>query len=128
MDASGTTDVANSSIPPNIIMFLSTEDVISGDGYSTDLTRNLIKEVKDSVANEPKKEVPPVNLASDNKKVFVVHGHDNAAKSEMARFFERRIWGQSCCTSKQAQAERLLKKLRQIVTLDMQLSCTHRVT
>ena len=28
-------------------------------------------------------------IASDNKKVFVVHGHDNAAKSEMARFLEK---------------------------------------
>lgn len=88
-DASGTADAANSNIPPNVIVFLATEDVISGDGYTTDLTRNLIKEVKDSVDNESKKEAPPVNLASDNKKVFVVHGHDNAAKSEMARFLEK---------------------------------------
>lgn len=88
-DASETVDAANNNIPANVIMFLSTEDVISGDGYTTDLTRSLIKEVRDSVANESKREAPPVKLASDNKKVFVVHGHDDAAKSEMARFLEK---------------------------------------
>ncbi|HEX5678383.1 MAG TPA: hypothetical protein VFX91_10465, partial [Alcanivorax sp.] len=70
-DASGTVDFANSNIPPNFIVFLSIDDVISGDGYTTDLTRSLIKEVSGSVSKESKKEAPPVKLASDNKKVFV---------------------------------------------------------
>ncbi|MGM0564949.1 MAG: TIR domain-containing protein [Pseudomonadota bacterium] len=88
-DSSKTVDSANNNIPPNVIIFLSTEDVISSDGYTTDLTRNLIKEVRDSVSKESKREAPPVKLASDNKKVFVVHGHDDAAKSEIARFLEK---------------------------------------
>lgn len=88
-EASKTVDTANKNIPPNFIVFLSTDKVISGDGYTTDLTRSLIKEVRESISNESKKEAPPVEIASDNKKVFVVHGHDDAAKSEMARFLEK---------------------------------------
>ncbi|EJW0761683.1 nucleotide-binding protein, partial [Escherichia coli] len=70
-------------------MFITTEDVISGDGYTTDITRELIKEVTEKIETTSGKEVAPLSIHADNKKVFVVHGQDNAIKSEMARFLDK---------------------------------------
>lgn len=83
------TRIANDNVPDNFIIFLSAEDVISGDSYVEDITRDLLKEIKDEVSQSSKKEAKPLNLNNDNKKIFVVHGHDNSSKSEMARFLER---------------------------------------
>ncbi|EMY3600756.1 TPA: nucleotide-binding protein [Klebsiella aerogenes] len=70
-------------------MFITAEDVISGDGYTTDITRELIKEVTEKSETTSGKEVSPLSIHADNKKVFVVHGQDNAIKSEMARFLDK---------------------------------------
>lgn len=80
---------ANNNIPDNVFMFITTEDVISGDGYTTDITRELIKEVTEKIETTSGKEVAPLSIHADNKKVFVVHGQDNAIKSEMARFLDK---------------------------------------
>lgn len=80
---------ANNNIPDNVFMFITAEDVISGDGYTTDITRELIKEVTEKSETTSGKEVPPLSIHADNKKVFVVHGQDNAIKSEMARFLDK---------------------------------------
>lgn len=81
--------IANNNIPDNVFMFITTEDVISGDGYTTDITRELIKEVTEKIETTSGKEVAPLSIHADNKKVFVVHGQDNAIKSEMARFLDK---------------------------------------
>ncbi|MBK0124533.1 nucleotide-binding protein [Pantoea sp. S61] len=88
-NSSELTKAANDNIPDNVIMFITTENVIAGDGYVQDITRELSKEIKDEVAHDSKKEAAPLNLNSNNKKVFVVHGHDSSAKFEMARFLEK---------------------------------------
>ncbi|MCW4853835.1 MULTISPECIES: TIR domain-containing protein [Enterobacteriaceae] len=80
---------ANNNIPDNVFMFITAEDVISGDGYTTDITRELIKEVTEKSETTSGKEVSPLSIHADNKKVFVVHGQDNAIKSEMARFLDK---------------------------------------
>ncbi|ENM3757312.1 nucleotide-binding protein [Vibrio cholerae] len=88
-NSSETVSLANDNVPAGFIVILTRESVISGDGYTTDLTRELIREVKDSVTKSSKKEAKPADIAVKNNKVFVVHGHDNAAKSEMARFLDK---------------------------------------
>ena len=80
---------ANNNIPDNVFMFITTEDVISGDGYTTDITRELIKGVTEKIETTSGEEVAPLSIHADNKKVFVVHGQDNAIKSEMARFLDK---------------------------------------
>ncbi len=127
-DASKTVDAANNNISPNVIVFLSIENVISGDGYTTDLTRSLIKEVRESISDESKKEAPPVKLASDNKKVLLFMVTMTQLNQKWLVFSKRLDWNQLCYTRKQVQAERLLKKSRQIVMLDMRLFCTRLVT
>ncbi|QXO71770.1 TIR domain-containing protein [Morganella morganii] len=82
------TRIANDNVPDNFFVFITTENVILGDGYTDDITRDLVKELKDNIESSSKKEATPLNL-NNNKKIFVVHGHDHFAKSEMARFLDK---------------------------------------
>lgn len=42
--------IANDNVPANVFIFISTEDVISEDGYVEDVTRGLIREIKEEIA------------------------------------------------------------------------------
>lgn len=81
--------IANDNVPANVFIFISTEDVISEDGYVEDVTRGLIREIKEEIAQSSKKQPSQLSLVGNNKKIFVVHGHDNSAKLEMARFLDK---------------------------------------
>jgi hypothetical protein len=50
--------------------------------------RDFIDYVK-GVTGENEPTVPPIQAASTARKIFIVHGHDDAAKESMARFLER---------------------------------------
>lgn len=76
---------ANNDIPAGVITFITTENVISGNEYTEDITRKLIKEngeINKETIENPKK-------SFKNNKIFIVHGHDNSIKNEMARFIEK---------------------------------------
>jgi len=85
---------ANDNMSPGIIMYISPEDIVEDDKYTTDITKEVFKESNKKIkAGElPKKEnnkslKKPVEL--DKSKVFIVHGHDDLAKTEVARFIEK---------------------------------------
>ena len=69
------------------------EDIIEDKKYTTDITESILKECKSqlqgitskSEALAPNKPKVPM----DKSKVFIVHGHDNAAKEAAARFVEK---------------------------------------
>lgn len=77
---------------PNIFLPIPREGIIKRSDYTKDITRNILKECKSQLQeitlksealtpNKPK-------TSMDKSKVFIVHGHDNAAKSDAARFVE----------------------------------------
>lgn len=76
----------NDTMPPGLIMYVSPKDIVLGDKYTTDSTKELLLEAKD------KKKQQLVGEGSknmiDKTKVFIVHGRDNEAKLEVARFVE----------------------------------------
>ncbi|GAB1347323.1 TIR domain-containing protein [Cloacibacterium normanense] len=83
-------DHANDSLAPGIIFYISQQDVIEDDKYTNDITKELFKEVQSKIKNEPpKKESIKRNIKTDKKDVFIVHGHDDLAKTEVARFVEK---------------------------------------
>jgi len=61
------------------------QDVVTYDEYSKDITKNIFKSAS---KNLTKKDNNTSNK-HDNNKVFIVHGHDNEAKFEIARFVEK---------------------------------------
>ncbi|MDK2375504.1 nucleotide-binding protein [Serratia fonticola] len=89
MSSAELTTKANNEIPDGFITYITSENVISGDGYTTDITRDLIREVTEKNSISSRETAVPLSLNADNKKVFVVHGQDNAIKSEMARFLDK---------------------------------------
>ncbi|WP_277085864.1 nucleotide-binding protein [Porphyromonas catoniae] len=75
-------------------IYFSREDIVSDeDKYTTDITRRILKECQSLLkGTTSKSEAPTVNKPKtpmDKSKVFIVHGHDNAAKEAVARFVEK---------------------------------------
>lgn len=84
---------ANDNMSPGIVMFVSRKDVVSYDRYTKDITKKTFTNAQkkiDSGALPVKPEVTENNVKNiDKTKVFIVHGHDNLAKTETARFIEQ---------------------------------------
>lgn len=78
----------NDTMPSGIIMYVSPEDILGYDNYTTDVTKKLLDEAKKILASG-RSEDKDKGVKLDKRKVFIVHGHDNEAKIEVARFVER---------------------------------------
>lgn len=80
-------DYENDKMPPNFLIFVSSEDILGYSKYTTDVTKELFDEVKKIQVSSlgDKKEVK----IEKNNKVFIVHGRDDAPKQEIARFIEK---------------------------------------
>ena len=78
----------NDHMPEGLIMYVAPEDILRYDNYITDVTKSLLAEAKEIIAN-PKTTDISKNVPLDKSKVFIVHGHDNEAKLEIARFIQQ---------------------------------------
>lgn len=84
------TKEANNEIPKNILVFLTREDIF--EHRTKDVTKSFISRASSII----QKESANITISKDNavkptklSKVFIVHGHDNLAKTEVARFIEK---------------------------------------
>lgn len=81
----------NDNMSPGIIMFVSREDIVSYDKLTTDITKQIFSSAQEKIDSNQvsnKQETVPVP-SYDVTKVFIVHGHDDLAKTEAARFIEK---------------------------------------
>ena len=78
----------NDHMPEGLIMYVAPEDILRYDKYITDVTKSLLAEAKEIIANPKTTEISK-SEPLDKSKVFIVHGHDNEAKLEIARFIEQ---------------------------------------
>ncbi len=77
----------NDHMSAGIIMFVTKEDVVEYDKHAKDVTKELFQKAKEKMSM-PKNQ--NTNLKpTDFSKVFVVHGQDELAKIELARFIEQ---------------------------------------
>lgn len=72
-------------------VFLSQEDMLDYDNYMTDITKDTFSDVKNELtlkktSPQTKKEF---SNELDNTKIFIVHGQDETAKLDLARFIEK---------------------------------------
>lgn len=84
-------DHAN-NLSPNIIMPIFLEDIVLDDTYTKDITKDIFKEcqaVLDGQEGTHSKLTNGVEKRMDKSKIFIVHGHDTAAKAEAARLVEK---------------------------------------
>lgn len=78
----------NDSMPTGLIMYVSPEDIFGYDRYTTDITKQILIEAQKNTTNKIRKK-PLEKIVQDKTKVFIVHGRDNGAKQETARFIEK---------------------------------------
>lgn len=78
----------NDNMAEGIIMYISPSDIISYDHHAEDITTSVFEQVKSQLSNVNYKS-PVKDESIDFSKVFIVHGHDDLAKTEAARFIER---------------------------------------
>lgn len=67
------------------VWIVNRNDVVTYEKYAKEITKKVFSESKSQKHN--KEEI--VTNSLDQNKVFIVHGHDNEAKLEIARFIEK---------------------------------------
>lgn len=76
-----------------ISMIVLPQGIVKDGKYTTDITRRILKECRSQIQEAtPKSNALTPNKHSytmDKSKVFIVHGHDDAAKQAVARFVEK---------------------------------------
>jgi len=83
----------NNNMSPGIIMYISPEDTVDYDQHMTDITKQIFTSVKEKIA-KGKTDLKSTSSKmtkskTDNTKVFIVHGQDETAKLDVARFIEK---------------------------------------
>jgi predicted nucleotide-binding protein len=82
---------ANDNMSPGIIMIVSREDIVRYDQQATDITKQVFSSAEEKIGSNQVLEKPELvpEDSYDLSKVFIVHGHDDLAKTEAARFIEK---------------------------------------
>ena len=70
---------------PMLRMHFFPEHIVGNNKYTVDITKCVFEECKGSHQKDASK--PKISM--DKSKVFIVHGHDDAAKEAVARFVEK---------------------------------------
>ena len=76
-------------------MYVSQTDILEYDQHVSDVTKTVFENCKKllnqegSEARESQNKSPNKKDSIDKSKVFIVHGHDELAKTEIARFIEK---------------------------------------
>ncbi|HEM8281302.1 TPA: TIR domain-containing protein [Providencia stuartii] len=82
-------DDLNSRRSRNVLIVYSKANVVRSDRNLENVTKELVKSKQKTLKNKVIETTTSKAKITDNQKVFVVHGQDNAAKQEMARFLEK---------------------------------------
>ena len=79
-------------LSPNIIMVFLPQDIVESSDYTRDITKRILKECESQIqeATTKPEATTPNNpkVPMDKSKVFIVHGHDEVARLEVANFIK----------------------------------------
>lgn len=81
--------LVNQNTPPNIIVYYSKEDILPEENYVFDITKEVVKSVQSAIKNAEssiEKEQKKHLINKQSREVFVVHGHDEAARESVEAF------------------------------------------
>lgn len=79
-------DIAQRKVSPGVLFVYTVLGVLEGDRYVDDITKEVLKSTGGILRNETPESHGP---KPKNDKVFIVHGRDELAKAEVARFVEK---------------------------------------
>ncbi|WP_062197414.1 TIR domain-containing protein [Massilibacterium senegalense] len=82
-------DRKQANLAQGLVWVVTKEQVFNSEDYTRDITAEIIKEANSKVKNVPILSIDSAPEKLDTKKVFIVHGHDEAVKLSVARFLER---------------------------------------
>jgi predicted nucleotide-binding protein len=80
------TDIAQRSVNPGVFFVYTQIIIVNGDKYVKDITKDVLKSVGDILKSDTQ---APHPKQIEKNQVFIVHGRDNLAKTEAARFVEK---------------------------------------
>lgn len=86
-----TTELAkyeNDRVPPGVFVFVFPQSILEYERHAVDLTKDFFADAKKLIEKDGKEKIVPEKELLSFDKVFIVHGHDDAAKHEVARFIE----------------------------------------
>lgn len=72
-----------------IMMSISPKDIVSDDEYTKDITKEVFDDAKRQIKLGYTSKPIMKTMELDKSKVFIVHGYDDLAKIEVARFIEK---------------------------------------
>ncbi|MEX1029976.1 MAG: nucleotide-binding protein [Paenibacillaceae bacterium] len=82
-------DYENDHMPTGLIMYVSPKDILDYDKHTEDVTKKIFELANENIKRGDIKLDAEENVELDKTKVFIVHGHDDLAKVEAARFIEQ---------------------------------------
>lgn len=82
--------IAQSRVPRGVLM-VNTRKSVLNDNYTTDITKQILMESGSKLKdNESRRIEDSINKNIEiNNNIFIVHGRDDLAKTEVARFIEK---------------------------------------
>lgn len=82
--------IANAGVPAGVFVIFDRTDILN-DRYTTDITKETLTEAGGFLATTQKEKIDSSikNTIEVNNNVFIVHGRDDLAKTEVARFIEK---------------------------------------
>jgi predicted nucleotide-binding protein len=82
-------DYKNKNMTRGIIMYISPQDVVQYETISEDVTKELFEKANTNLKeNDSIIENDTIKTFNDPREIFIVHGQDDLAKLEIARFIE----------------------------------------
>lgn len=84
-------DIANARVPRGVFISYSRTNVLN-DTYTTDITKEVLTNAGEFIASSQREKIEASiknTTIPDNTSVFIVHGRDDLAKTEVARFIEK---------------------------------------
>lgn len=83
--------IANENVPRGVFLVYSRLSVLN-DRYTTDISKKVLTESGELIASSQKEKIDTSiknTTKTNNDNVFIVHGRDDLAKTEVARFIEK---------------------------------------
>lgn len=88
-------EIEQENLPEGLIMVIERTDIIEYDQYVVDITRKIFEESREELKTEgytvlsSKKDLVKQAKEIDKTKVFIVHGHDELAESNVGLFVRK---------------------------------------
>lgn len=106
----------NDTMPAGVFLFVSRTDILDDDEHTEDLTKDIFARVESRITTSPHTNPSGIenrSIGIENTKVFIVHGHDDLAKTEIARFIEKMEFEAIILHEKASVGKTIIEKIEQ---------------